>query len=407
MGMLAADINDAGITVLSDDATLYREPGFALLEDDGLTTGNDALANARIKPRRIHDHYWSNLITDPLPDNRFRHLTAADLVSRQLEQIRDRVNGKGDRVVVAVPAYMNSDNLGLFLGVCNEVGLPVIALVDGAVAATRRQYANASPVHVDMSLHSTMLTRIAQAGHAQVEKSAVIESAGIVALYDAWIRVISDAFVQQSRFDPLHTAATEQMLLDRLPDWLGATAGGGTIEMTLGYQGVTHEAGMESLQVIAAAAPVYQRIVSQLRALYRADETPAIQLTDRAAAMPGLAEMLKARVGGEVFLLESGAPARGLLARCRDVQSGGRVSLIRQLPWDQALIELNTGADVPQGGQPTHLLFENTAYALGAGPLNLGTHSVAGERWIDLEQTMPGVSRKHCSLQVENGQCVV
>ena len=45
MGLLAADINDAGITVLSDDATLYREPGFALLDDDGLTTGIDEMGN--------------------------------------------------------------------------------------------------------------------------------------------------------------------------------------------------------------------------------------------------------------------------------------------------------------------------------------------------------------------------
>ena len=407
MGLLAADINDAGITVLSDDALLYREPGFALLEDDGLTTGNAAYANARIKPRRIHDHYWSNLVTAPLPDQRFGHLSAADLVSRQLEQIREQIDGKGDRIVVAVPAYMNSDNLGLFLGVCNEVGLPVIALVDGAVAATRRQYANASPVHVDLSLHATLLTRLSQAGHAQVEKSAVIDANGLVALYENWIRMISDAFVKQSRFDPLHTAETEQVLLHRIPGWLDAAASGGVVNLELEFQGVTHDAEIESLQLISAAAPVYQRIVSQMRAMFRADETPAIQLTDRAARMPGLADMLKARVGGEVYLLEAGAPARGLLSRCRDMQAGGQVTLIRQLPWDQAPIEMQAATAGGSGGQPTHLLYENTAFALGADPLNLGTQAVAGERWIDLDPTMPGVSRKHCELLVENGQCVV
>ena len=407
MGLLAADINDASITVLSDDAVLYREPGFALLEDDGLTTGNAAYANARVKPRRIHDHYWSNLITDPLPDQRFRHLSAADLVSRQLEQIRECVDGKGDRIVVAVPAYMNSDNLGLFLGVCNEVGLPVIALVDGAVAATRRQYANASLVHVDLSLHSTMLTRLSQAGHVQVEKSEVIERNGLVVLYESWIRMIADAFVKQSRFDPLHTAETEQMLLHRIPAWLDAASSGGTVSLGIEYQGVTHEAELESLQLIAAAAPVYQRIVSQLRAMYRADETPALQLTDRAARLPGLADMLRARVGGEVFLLEPGAPARGLLSRCRDLRAGDQVSLIRQLPWDQSAIEIQAPEDVVSGGRPTHLLFENSAYSLNGKPLCLGSQAVAGERWIDLGAAMPGVSRKHCELLVENGQCVV
>ena len=337
MGLLAADINDAGITILNEEAVLYREPGFALLEDDGLITGSAAYANARVKPRRIHDHYWSNLITDPLPDQRFHHLSAADLVSRQLEQIRDKASGQGDRMVVAVPPYMNNVNLGLFLGICDEVGLPVIGLIDAAVAATRRQYENAIPVNVDMSLHSALLTRMAQSGRAQVEKTAIVESSGLVTLFEAWIRTISEAFVQQSRFDPLHTAETEQMLLDHIPGWLDSASAGGTISLELDYSGITHKAELESLELIATAAPVYQRIVSQLRALYRADETPAIQLTDRAARMPGLADMLKARVGGEVFLLESAATARGLLSRCRDLQaSNGNISLVRHLPWDQA-----------------------------------------------------------------------
>ena len=407
MGILAADINDAGITVIGEDAVVYSEPGFALLEEDGLTTGSAAYANARIKPRRIHDHYWSNLITDPLPDQRFQHLSAADLVSRQLEQIHEKAAGKGDRMVVAVPAYMNNENLGLFLGICEDIGIPVVGLVDAAVAATRRHYINAVPVHVDMSLHSVTLTRLAQSGQVQVEKSAVVEGSGLTALYEAWIRTISDAFVQQSRFDPLHTAETEQMLLNRIPEWLGGASGGGKVALELDFRGISHQAEIDALDLISAAAPVYQRIVSQLRALYRADETPAIQLTNGASRMPGLADMLKARVGGEVFLLEARATARGLLSRCGDLQAGGQISLIRHLPWDQSPIELDVAIGTATGGRPTHLLFENTAYAIDQRPLNLGSQPVAGERWVDLSESMPGVSRRHCSVTVEGGQCVV
>lgn len=407
MGLLAADINDAGITVLSDKSVVYREPGFALLEEDGLTTGRAAYANARIKPRRIHDHYWSNLKTDPLPDQRFQHLSAADLVSRQLEQICEKVLANGDRVVVAVPAYMNSENLGLFLGISQEVGLPIAGLVDAAVAATRRQYVDASPVHVDLSLHSATLTRLAQAGQTQVEKNVVVEDSGLVALYETWIRVIADAFVQQSRFDPLHTAETEQMLLNRIPGWLDSAAGNSKISLELEYRDISHEVEMESLELVAAAAPVYQRIVSNLRTMFRADETPAIQLTDRAARMPGLGELLKARVGGEIFLLEPGAAARGLLNRCREMNGAEQISLVRHLPWDQAPVELQIAPDVGTGGRPSHLLFENTAYAITEEPLNLGSQAVDGERWIDMGQDMPGLSRQHCALVLENGHCVL
>jgi hypothetical protein len=153
---------------------------------------------------------------------------------------------------------------------------------------------------------------------------------------------------------------------------------------------------------------VYQRIVSTLRALYRADETPAIQLTDRAARMPGLADMLLARIGGEVFLLEPGATARGLISRCRDMQhADGGVSLLKQMPWDQVAADVAPLQQAGRGGQPTHVLFGNRAYAIDKRPLSLGSQPDGSSRWIDLQDTMPGVSRQHCSLQLDNGQCVV
>lgn len=408
MSLLAAHLNDAGISVLSDDRLLYREPGFALLEDDELVTGNAALASSRLKPRRIQNHYWDRLSTEPLADRRFSHLSAADLVSRQLEHIWTSVAEHGDRLVVAVPPYMSSDKLGLFLGIAGELNVPVTAMVDAAVAATRREYSDAVPVHVDLSLHGATLTRLSQAGQVQLDRSEIVEASGLLALYDAWLRGIAEAFVQQSRFDPLHTAETEQLLLDRMNGWLAATASNDAVTLEVEYRGISHTAELESLEIIAMAAPAYQRIVSSLRALYRADETPAIQLSDRAARLPGLADMVGARVGGEVFLLEPGATARGVLARCRDLQrDGGGVSLIRSLPWDQSAVSLEVAADLIGAGQPTHLLFGNTAYALDNRQLYLGSQPASGERYIDLQQDMPGVSRRHCALTLKNGQCVL
>ena len=408
MSLLAAHINDAGISVLSADRILYREPGFALLEDDDLTTGMKAFQNARVKPRRIQNRFWSDLKTDPLPDRRFQHLSAADLVSRHFEQVWQSVSSSGDRLVIAVPAYMNNANLGLFLGIANELKVPVVGLVDAAVAATRREYKGAIPVHVDLGLHVATLSRLAQTGQAQLDRSAIIDSSGIMSLYDAWIRVIADAFVKQSRFDPLHTAETEQLLHDRLSDWLAAASSSDKVTLGVEYRGISHSAELESLHLISAAAPVYQRIASQLRAIFRADETPAIQLSDRAARMPGLADMLGARVGGEVFLLEPGATARGLVTRCQDMQRGdGGVTLIRQLPWDQTAVQIRRNDAPAAAGLPTHLLFDNTAFNIDSRPLMMGSQPAPGERWIDLQGDMPGISRRHCALVSQNGQCVV
>ena len=408
MSLLAAHLNDAGISFLNSEGVLYREPGFALLDDDELTTGSKAFTQARIKPRRIQNKFWSSLDTTSLADNRFHHLSAADLVSRQLEQAWAQVAGNDDQVVLAVPPYMSGENLGLLLGIAAELNVPIVGMVDAAVAATRRQYKNAVPVHIDLSLHAALLTRISQGGQAQVDRSVVVEECGVLALNETWLRTIAEAFVQQSRFDPLHTAETEQVLQDNLSNWLASASSGAKVEMQVEYRGISHQAELNILEFVAAAAPIYHQIVSNLRALYRADEMPALQLTDRAARMPGFADILGARVGGELFMLESGATARGLLARCQTMRNdGAAISLVRQLPWDQSAAVVKLEESVRDEGQPTHLLFDNIAYAIDSDPLTLGSQSIDGERYIELQQDMPGVSRRHCSLQLENGQCIV
>jgi hypothetical protein len=318
--------------------------------------------------------------------------------------------GGATELVVAVPAYMDTQHLGLFLGIAGELKLPVIAMVDAAIAATRREYRDAVPIHIDMSLHATTLTRLAQPGHAQVERVEVLEECGLYALYDAWLNTLAEAFVQQSRFDPLHTAATEQMLLNNLPTWLAQAAHRERVGLELSHGGISHQAEVESLVLIGAAAPIYQPIANKLRALYRAGDTPAIQVTDRIARLPGLPEMLKARVGGEVFVLEPGATARGALARIRDTAGrGSGISLRRHLPWDQSGVDVERDAAARvHAGVPTHLLFGSKAYAIAASPpLVLGSQTADGERTIALGTDMPGISRRHCSVSLRDGQCVL
>lgn len=406
MGLLAAHLNDAGILVVNDEHILYHEPGFALLEDDHLITGADAYANASIKPRRIQNHYWSALHTEPLRDQRFSHMSAADLVSRQLEQIWQRVATRGDRLAIAVPPYMSNENLGLLLGIADELKIPIVAICDSAVCATRRHYEHAVPVHIDLSLHSSSLTRLMQEGQVQVDRTEIIEDNGMLLLHENWLKVIADAFVQQSRFDPLHTAETEQMLQDKMQDWLTQASSARRIPLQVDYRGISHRAELESLELVAAAAPVYQSIVSTLRALYKAEETPAIQMSARAARMPGLADTLKTRVGGEVFLLEPGATARGLINRCNSEQQSGSATLSRHMPWDQSPVSVEIVA-AEGGGQPTHLLFGHNAFSLIGEPLVLGSQAADGERWLDLQQEMPGVSRRHCVVSSDNGQFVL
>ena len=409
MTRLALHLNDAGLTVSDGERIVYREPGFAYLGDQALTTGNAAFAHARVDPRRIQHRFWSNLDTEPLSDSRFRHLSAADLAIAQLEALWGAVGRGVDELVVAAPPYLSAQSLSLFLGLASELGLPVVAIVDSAVAATRREYQGGVPVHIDMGLHHAVLTRLAQPGMVQVDRTEIIDNAGTYALYDVWLTTVAEAFVRHSRFDPLHTAGTEQMLLDNLGGWLAEALHSDIVTMQVESGGATYESQIESLALIGAAAPIFQQIATRLRSLFRAEDVPAIQVTDRLARLPGLTDMLKARVGGEVFALEPGATTRGAFSRCRggtDASSG--VSLLRQLPWDQSAVDMQVHADeMLQAGVPTHLLHGHAAYAIDQSPLVIGSQGAGDDRFLAIATDMPGVSRRHCSIARKNGQCVI
>jgi hypothetical protein len=259
-----------------------------------------------------------------------------------------------------------------------------------------------------MGLHTAMLTRLSQSGQVQVDKTEILEDCGVYGLYEGWINTIAEAFVRQSRFDPLHTAETEQLLLNRLGGWLTQAAGQEQVELKIDYGGASYSAVVETLALTAQAAPVYQQVASRLRALFRAEDLPAIQVSDRVARLPGLAAMLKARVGGEVYTLEAGATARGALSRLRDRDSRQGVSLLRQLPWDQSPVDVVAeSAELLHAGTPSHLLFGHTAYPLGNSPLEIGSQDSGEVRTITLDSAMPGISRRHCSLVLQNGQCLL
>lgn len=242
MSRLAIHLNDAGITLLSKDQIVYREPGVAWLNGENLVTGSAAFAHARIDPRRIQHRFWSELSAEPMQVAGFTHLSSADLVSRQLEQLWQSAGADVSELYVAVPAFLTPASLGLFLGIASELKLPIVAMVEAAVAATRREYRNAALVHIDMGLHALTLTRLTQQDRVQSERSEVLQDCGVQALYDGWRNTVAEAFVQQSRFDPMHTAETEQMLVNRLAGWLTEASRTDHVAMEMEYSGNSYAA---------------------------------------------------------------------------------------------------------------------------------------------------------------------
>ena len=72
-------------------------------------------------------------------------------------------------------------------------------------------------LHLDIHLHRIEIIYLKQGDYLTVADSIAITEKGLVHLYREWVEAIAQEFVRNTRFDPLHKAASEQELYDRLP----------------------------------------------------------------------------------------------------------------------------------------------------------------------------------------------
>ena len=124
------------------------------------------------------------------------------------------------------------------------------------------------------------------------------------------------------------------------------------------------------------------------------------------SGLPGLAEMLVARVGGAWHAVADNAAADGVRSRAARI-AGDASRVVRELPTDTEQAP-EAVADSDDAELPTHLLFGARAIALDGAPLTVGAGSAqAPERYLLLEGSPPGVSGLHCELALANGQCLL
>ncbi len=160
-------------------------------------------------------------------------------------------------------------------------------------------------LHLDVQLHQAVLTELAGHGVLRRRRVEIAPRAGLKAMYAAWAQLVSEAMVRRTRFDPLHQAASEQQLYERLPAWLDALAAARVRGRRRRSGSGSYSATVRREQFTLAAEAWYAQLDDLVRGLHRADEPATLALSARAARLPALARA----PGG-------GGPARGR-ARCR------------------------------------------------------------------------------------------
>jgi hypothetical protein len=416
MAALVIDVHDAALTLADESGVRVVEPGFALVERDRIVTGSEARSQARLKPRQTSHRHWAELSLEPVAGAMVGK-SSAELAFAQLDALWRRFGQGADDVVLVVPGAYHSQQLGLLLGLAQECGMPVRALVDAAVAASHRPYPSRQVVYVDAGLHRVTATAIDQGADAGVRSERALTQTGLLGLHDAFARRISEMFVSATRFDPFHHAATEQALYDRLPAWLAALHDAEEAELTLTHGTQEFRVTVPRAALLGAAAGFY-RAVAQLVAQQREPGQPlAVLLSDRLAMLPGLVAELDRLDDTFVEPLPAGHAAVGALLAADDIAAPGeQVKLRKRLPWRAEAAsapqrEAPARATAPANGTrvsaPTHVVYAGTAYRVGPEGLVVGREAEPGRRTIVVNGGSSGVSRAHCEIALRDGELKV
>jgi hypothetical protein len=410
VSVLAIDINDAGIAVADATGVLGVEPGFAVVDRGRIVTGDEAVALARLRPRQASNRFWSALSLEPgsagadLP-------SSAEFAHAQLAAIWQKAGHARTDVLLVVPAGYRSEQLGLLLGLAQECGMPVRALVDVAAAAGHRPYPDSQLVYLDAGLYRVTATVLEQGADVSVRAEHALLQSGLMGLMDAFARRIADAFVRATRFNPFRHGETEQALYDRLPGWLDALRVEERLELKLPYGGDEVRVTVERDEVLGVSAGFY-RGVAQLVAQNREPNRGLVVLvSNRLARLPGLLGELARIDDARIEALEEGHAARSALLVAPQA-NGVDVKLLKRLPWRAAPV-LREAAGTGRATAPsavasemraTHVVHGGTAYRVGANGIVVGRETDPARRTIMVPDNHSGVSRVHAEIQLRDGE---
>ena len=318
--LAALELNDAGLAVIAEDGAFVASasPGYALFDGNELMTGSAAWRRARVSPRRVESRFWEELAADaPLPRPFPRGLTRADLAYRHLGDLRREVPGPA-RVIVAAGGGYGEAELAILLGVAAASGWEIVGLVDGALAAATTGPVAAAALHLDLELHRAVLSELAESGESGddvVERRGVRIDGGLgwTRFESAWARFFAAAFVRATRFDPLHTADSEQRLFLEMESWLERLAGGERVELTLSTARGEQRAEVSQEETVAAVEGLYEGLAALVNAVPKTERS-VLLLSHRLGRLPGLSAHLATVCGVDVRSLQPAAAGVGALA---------------------------------------------------------------------------------------------
>jgi hypothetical protein len=403
--------------LLPVDGQNYQSPGFALPQKSGLLVGKAAESKAHLFPRQIINHFWDHLNTDPLAQTgRHGPQSTAEIAYQHLDRIWQQIQNAGDELIIAVPGFYSREQLGLVLGIANELSIPVKGFVPLALAAAPGAHPGKMILYLDIHLHRLEVTYLKQDRQLTVTASVTGTDRGLIHLHRQWAEEIGQEFVSSTRFDPFHQASAEQELYDRLPGLLYNLQYSPSIAFDMTGGSRTYGITLTRDLIAGKAASVYTEIVQLIEGLKQQhghnDPAVVLHLSHRLARLPGCKEALGGLKSTEMFELEMGAGARGVLEiwhQLSDQSGNNEISYFtsRPLPPSRSALDPEQPTETSLKVKPTHLLYRNMAYPISGKPLKVGSVQDSEPNDINVTGETAGVSPRHFTVALVGSDIVL
>jgi len=348
------DFNDTGIRVSNGEQLILNSPGYAVIKDNQIAFGETAARLTHIYPRATHSDFWYKLGQDAIHSvsNEIRH--NADLAFMHLTEINEQ-SGKPLSWLIAVPASFNREQLALLLGLLSAANFHKVKLVDSALLASASILNHGKSLHLDIQLHQTVITEIECGNNNTVINSETSTELSVLGVYEQCAKLISEAFIDQSRFDPLHNAETEQLLYEKIPAHLASLSNSSTVDFNIEYHGQSHHAVISRDAIIKKITPFYQAIKKKI------GNTSQLIVSHRLQQLPGFLDDIE-----NTILLDEHAVFTGIKHYTQFIfDTDSSTNYLSELPsLTNKKNTQNQTDQIKKNREITHVLISNTAFQL-------------------------------------------
>ena len=367
---LFLDTTDASLNLIGEGHCI-RSPGLAYLDAGGLVFGDAAFAQLKQSPLAVRSDFWSQLGTTPLNTGFGEARHTADLVYEHMKALLNNAPEQRALCIIA-PGNMQQSQIELLLGILGSLSIDVTAVIDRALLA--HPATRGSGLNLSLQWRQLIVSEIkVDAAEMSVTKVTELSGLGYLDLLEMCLENCADLCVEQTRFDPRRSAASEQQLLSAIPSLL-ATLGDKT-EVPLDIGSTTFKVTRSSFESVArrisAAIDLTQGHIS-------ADETlslfPGIGL-DSVATSDSISNnaqgVLNSRSEGEAL---SRITRCALTTVTTDTSAVPGSEIVTETIIDtndaKGTLAANQSlsADDPTSEPPTHLLIDGIAYRIGVEP---------------------------------------